>query len=545
MADNKAKEIIELRDSEKHRQSNFLALWYDTSALVWPQTYPINSTLSPGTYLMNNVHDVTAIEEGENATSGFINNLIPAGQMFFALQMARGELNDNYEISRYMSIITELTHEYMFNSNFISVMANVIKPWFIFGMGNCLPEWTIKTGLNYRAYPIGTYQCRENSRGIIDTMIMTLPRTALQLKEEFGDNIGKSATDAMTSPDKGRQAEQFNLIHCARPRKDYVEGRIGSINMPWESIYVQEKDEVVVDEGGFPEFPFSVPRYSVIEGEIYGRGRGVMLLPHIRSVNQEAKDVKEYLNRINNPALEVMESFDGHVDISPRALNHVVEKGTISAIDFGNRGLYPNIKDYIEGERDIIRKGFFKPAFETLEMLGKGDRRNQLEIIERLKEGMKKLSSPIGRLFAELFNPMITRTVLLLIRNGQLPPPPESIRGQAFKVEYISPLALALRDQHIKAFEYWIGLGSQMEQVFPGVTDNVDFDRAYRDMGNYIGVKTDHIRSIKDRDSFRHERRENADRQKLLEMAQLADAYAKTTKAPEPGSMAETMKENL
>jgi hypothetical protein len=95
--------------------------------------------------------------------------------------------------------------------------------------------------------------------------------------------------------------------------------------MPFESIYVLEKDLTVLEEGGFNEFPFAVPRYQVIYREVYGRGRGTMMLPQVRTLNRLGKDYMEMSNKWVNPPKEVLDSFDGTVDVTPGALNYVTE----------------------------------------------------------------------------------------------------------------------------------------------------------------------------------------------------------------------------
>lgn len=269
------------------------------------------------------------------------------------------------------------------------------------------------------------------------------------------------------------------------------------------------------------------------------------MLPHVRSTNRMKADWLELSNRYARPPKEVKESFEGRVDMTPDALNFVTEENTIKSIEGAAKGDFPITTESLEMEREVIRQAFFKNVFEQLSALT-GDRRTTVEIIERLKEGMKKLSNPIGRLIAELFTGLITRSVLLLIRNGVLPPPPPQLEGQSFKVDYIGPLALALRDQQARAFEYWVAMIGEMEAVFPGVGDNVEYDEAARDLGEFLGVKNAHIRSVREREMIREQRRKDAERQRALELAQVAaQGYGQTTKAPEPGSAAEQLQEAI
>jgi len=79
-----------------------------------------------------------------------------------------------------------------------------------------------------------------------------------------------------------------------------------------------------------------------------------------------------------------------------------------------------------------------------------------------------------------------------------------------------------------------------MEQTFPGVVDNVNSDKAYRDLGRSLGVNAEHIREEDDVESIREERARQMAEQQALQAAQVAgEAYGKTTKSPEEGSPAE------
>jgi hypothetical protein len=542
---SRAKDIVALRNREKARQSNFRSMWQSVSDLIFPQTMGIAHKRTPGEELMTELFDITAVEESENMTSGLVNNLFPAGQRFFAI-VPTGRSED-YTASRYVDLLTEIAHEAIFKSNFLPQVSNTIQYWLTFGIGNLFTQWLVPEGLNYRDYAIGTYQCLENSAGVIDTVILTYPLTARQIVQEFSEgtpdaqDVGQSVKTAYDNPES--REESFDIIHVVRPRKEFDEDPFlrPANRMPIESIYVQEKDEMILREGGFDEFPFSIPRYQVIYGEVYGRGRGTQLLPQVRMLNRLKKDYQEMVNKWVNPPKEVLESFEGNVDVTPGALNYVVEPNSIQPINMGANGVFPVTKDILEYERETIRQGFFKNAFEPITPL-RGDRRNQMEIIERLREGMKKASKPLGRLFTELVTPAVLRSVLLLIRNGQAPPPPPQLQGTPLKIELINPLALALRDQQSRGFQYWVAMGQAMAQSFPSVIDNIAVDEGFRDYGRSLGVKTTHIRPESERDEMRVARaQQEAAAQKAAYAEQAAKAYAAATQAPESGSPAEMM----
>lgn len=535
METNRAKEIISLRDREKARQGNFRTLWQSTADLIFPQTYGISSTVTAGTELMSGLFDTTAVEESENMASGLVSNLFPAGQRFFTIT-APGQLRDNAEAREYLPYLVEQVHEQMFNSNFIAQISNTIHYWVVFGTGSIYSDWTVKDGLNYRDYAIGTYQCLENAQGIIDTIILTCPMTARQIVEKFGQKTGPSVIEAFSKPD-GKE-NTFDIIQYIAPRPVYDPDPYlrPSTAAPWQSVYVQEKDSVIVEESGYDEFPFAVPRYQVIYRETYGRGRGTTMLPQVRTLNRLAKDYLMMSNKWVVPPLEVMESFEGTVDLTPGAQNFVTQMDSIRPINMGADGAYPVTKDILEYRREGVRQGFFKNAFEPLTPL-EGDRRTTTEIIERLKEGMKRLSKPMGRLFTELLTPFVIRSIRLLVRNGVIQGPPDILAGAPLKIEFINPLALALRDQQARAGQYWITAMINAGEAVPDLLDNIDTDEWARDLGESLGVKSNQIRPVRKRDEIRRQRAEMQQMAQQVQMAMAAaEGYRKTTKAPEPGS---------
>lgn len=539
MENEKAREIVALRDRELAKQSNFRSQWQSVADLTFPQTFGITKKLTPGSELMTNLFDPTGLEEAENTSSNIVSSLFPAGQMFFSVTVPQ-YLYDDEGVKEYLPYLVEQTHEQIFNSNFIAQVSNTVHYWFVFGIGSLYSDWSVKLGLNYRDYAIGSYQCLENSAGIIDTKILTCPMTAAQIVEKFKSNdinvVGKTISEAYAKPES--RHNMFDIIHYVGPRENYDPNPVlrPSIHAPVESTFVAEKDKHLIQEGGYDEFPFAIPRYSVVYAEVYGRGRGTMMLPRVRQLNRRAKDYDEMSNKWVRPPLQILDTFEGVVDLTPAAQNFVSEANTVMPIEMGASGAYPITKDILEYYREGVREGFLRSAFEPITPL-KGDRRNTTEIVQRMSEGLKKQARPFGRLFSELLSPLIIRTIRLLVRHGVVQRPPDSLMGTPLKIEFINPLALALRDQQARGGQRWVAILGEAAQIFPEVLDNIEYDKWARDLGNAFGVKSDHVRAKREVMEIRQQR---AEKQQQMEQLQLmgaaAEGYQKTTKAPEPGS---------
>jgi hypothetical protein len=308
--------------------------------------------------------------------------------------------------------------------------------------------------------------------------------------------------------------------------------------MPFESLFVAVKDQEVIDEGGFEDIAFQVPRWLKSSTEKYGRGIGTELLPHTRMLQNIKADLNETSGKYARPPLEVLESFEGEVDMSDDALNYVAEMGSIKAIERDARG-NPIITDkFLEMERQVTRDAYFSSAFSPITGLT-GDRRNMLEIRQRVLESFKKIGSPIGRIQSELFTPTIERVVGLLLVNRKLPEPPPELQGQDFKVEYIGALSLALQSSEVEAAQQWIGVIAEIEQIEPGAKDHVNFGETIRRMGRTFGVNEEDIASLEEVKVKREKRAKAIAEQKQLEATAIAgQAYGQTTGAPEEGSPA-------
>jgi len=398
-----------------------------------------------------------------------------------------------------------------------------------FGTGNLFSEWDF--GLNFKDWDVSFYTIKQNSKGLVDTNILKYPLTARQAVQEFGDDAGEKVLKA--SKDPKTESKRFDFIHRVRPRTKRNPRFTDFMNMPWESLYVNKEEQIIVDEGGFPEFPYAVPRWKKSSNEKYGRGQGTIALSVSKELQQLHADFIECGNKHNNPAREVLQhAVEGAVDVRPGADNRVSQMNSIRSLEDGLKGNFPITEKSLEFLQGIIHRIFFVDVFAPLANLT-GDRRNKLEIWERIKKTpMKKLANPVYRLQSELFTPVITRSVLLLIRNGVIPYPPPELQGRGFGIEYISELALAMRDQQAAAFVQFAEVVSALDPVFPGAKDIVNIDRALPDIAFTFGMKAEHLSTQEEIDAQREMRAQQ------LAQKQAFQAYGQTTKAPEEGSLA-------
>ena len=529
-------EIINLRNIELAAQANIRSLWQDTANFIYPYM-DITSTSAPGTSNTEEIYDMTPMLDAEDMVSNLKHVLFPAGQQFFSIKLT-GIQKVPDTIQRYISMLTETAHELIFNSNFIVELDEVLRSLIVFGPASIYSEWTPKTGLNYRNTVIGTYQLIENSRKLVDGIIITVHYTPHQAIGEFGEDVGEEIVKASKDPKKTN--EKFEFIYIIKPR-DIVNPRLSksySKNMEWEEQVINVKEKKEVFSGGYQQFPYHTARWKRPADEKDGRGIGTEILPQVKVLNRMNRDFNEVGNKWANPAMDVLDTVEGAYRTFPGARNTVREIPSARMVDVGLNGNFTITEKSLDRQTGLVNRAFFKDAFSPLEDLT-GDRRTTLEVRERIKGTWPRIGNPVARIWYEQIAPLVERSIMLLIKNGVVAPPPQELQGVSFGLEFVSPFALELRSQQSKAFQEWAYIVGELEAVFPGAVDNVDSDDAIQRLGRTLGVNTEDMASEEQRMAKREERARQMAQQEALALAQAgAPAYQSATKAPEEGSPA-------
>ncbi len=546
MADDKAKEIISEQEREETKAANFRNLYQEVADHMIPHENQITATRTPGEDKSQQIFDPTTQLDLEDMVSGLSAVFFPPGELAFGLTVKDRERANRDNVKRYLALATQIAHDELFASNFMLQLNETLLSLIGFGTGNLFSEWNL--GLNFKDWDVSFYTIKQNSAGLVDTVIIKFPLTARQAVQEFGEeNVGEKVLAAFEIPEK--KEDRFDFIHRIGPREKRNKTLTDSLNMSWESVFVNVQEQMTIkgvdpkgdlNEGGFPEFPNAVARWKKSSNEVWGRGQGTIALSVSKELQQMHADLVECGNKWNNPPRQTLTgSVEGPVDVRPGANNIVTQTDAIRALDQGLRGNFPITKDILEFIQTISHRIFFVDVFAPLANLP-GDRRTTVEIRERVRQAAKKLAGPIYRLQSELLTPVITRSVLLLIRNGVIPPPPPELQGQGFGVEYISELALAMRDQQSQAFIQLADLVTALDPVFPGAKDILNMDRALPDIAFTFGAKVEHLSTPDEIAAAREKREADLAAQQALQVLQAgSQAYGQTTAKPEEGSAAE------
>jgi hypothetical protein len=196
--------------------------------------------------------------------------------------------------------------------------------------------------------------------------------------------------------------------------------------------------------------PFIVARFSKTAGEIYGRGPLVDAIADIKTLNKTVELV------LKNASLSISGVFlaadDGvlnpqNVKIQPGAIIPVARNGGpqgASLAPLPRGGDFNTSQIVMNDLRTNIKKVLMDDTLPPDTMSA----RSATEIAQRQAELATNLGSAFGRLMTEIMNPLISRILVVLDRQGLINMPLK-VDGVQVKISPISPLAEAPKMEEV------------------------------------------------------------------------------------------------
>jgi hypothetical protein len=533
-----AAEVIQDWQREDADAGMAMALYQQVADHFMQRESSITVMRTPGEDKSLPIIDPTGRIAFQKMCAGLSAVIFPVGQYFCRLAPESKSDFNNTTIS-YLNRVTEILHTELFkpSCNFILEVNENIMSWAGFGTSCLYSEWDHRQmALNYKDWDVANFRFGVDYRGYPNRCLIRWQYTAQQAYEIFGDQAGSLVIAAAKDPK--RSQDKFWFIWRIQPRINRNLQYSDRKNYAYEKICVNEKEKVVVEEGGYREFPYHLARWLTASSEKWGYGQGVYGLSADKELQQQKQALHLCANLSNNPPRQTLSSFEGTPRVHPGANNVVNEMDSIRALDRNLAGSFPISKETLEMTKQDLRNIFFDKVFAPLDELT-GDRRTRLEIAERIKAGYQQVILPATRYYNECLTPCVERSVMLLLRNYRIPAPPPGLKG--FKIEYLGRLALALQEQKSDALQRYVEFAALMEQVAPNFTiDTINIDRAGRNMATTFGVSEADLNTPEEREGIRLKRQQEQDQMKMMMAAQAAGKAIKdTSQTPQEGSPAQ------
>jgi len=437
-------------------------------------------------------YDSTAIQAVQSLASTLHSAMTSPSLPWFNLKMRQEELNENDKVREWLEDSQDRMFKALSESNFNSQINELYLDLISFGTA-CMTCYPVKTdlwdGLLFQTYFLEQLAFVENDKRVVDTMYREYKMSARQATLMWPDaDIPKVQQAISKNPER-----EFKFLHVVAYNPDGIEESDGlePMDRRYRTWDIALDDKEIIDEDGVYEFPYVVPRWSKYPCDQYGHGPALNALPDIRVLNDAKRmELKGWEKSIDPPYIANATGIVGDLRLRAGGVTYLRDMNGLQQLQQMTNWNAVQIKsNEVETK---IKEAFFIPQLNIPE------RPNQTatEVQIRYELMQRHLAPQLGRLQAELLNPLIERVFYVMLRAGQLPEPPEELMESQgdLDVEYIGPLAKAQMGAEVQAIERWVGGLGQMAQVLgPEILDAVDTAKLPLALADKLGVPAEAV----------------------------------------------------
>jgi len=508
------KRLIEL----KALRAPWEPLWRDVTSYVLPRRSFWDIDSSDGKLPEVKTYNSSALAALQLLADGLQGYLVSPSIRWFKLKMQDRKLQGLPGVADWLEEAEDVLYSSFQRSNFYQSIAEYFMDAGSVGTA-CM---FIEDDVAHQRVLFSTRHLKEcyiaeDRTGAVDTLYREYWMTNRTMLQQWSGKLDVRRTEAAEKDPFGKA----RVIHAVYPRRDRDFNKIGQLNMPWASRYIDVQYDTDIDEGGYQSFPYCVWRYRKNSDEVYGRSPAIDAISDILRLDAISLTDLQAAQMGVQPPLNVPEAMRGYERIVPRGYNYFTNKDEIiSPINLAqNYAIGKDIKEEITG----IVKEHFRTAFFLL--MEQAEREmTAREVIERQGEKAAVLGVIMGSLNSETLIPTIDRVFDIENRNANIPEPPDALQqGGRLEIEFMGPLAQAQKRYHqvqgVQAgFQFMLPTG----QLFPRSLDNVDDDELMRIGLDSSGMPQKIIREIPERDNIREQQAQAAaaQQQQAVAMAQ-------------------------
>lgn len=440
--------------------------------------------------------DETGLSSLEILEAGMMATRTSPARPWFRLQVADPALNKRWRVRQWLQICDDVIGRMFRKSNTYPTISGLYSEQGAFGTGAALVTDDFDAGIHCTQFTMGEYSIATDNRGRVNTLYREFQMTVSECVLEFGlENCSKTIKRMFG---ERMYDSPVKVAHAIEPRsfEEREPGRLDNRNMPWASCYFELGAEPgeYLRISGFRRFPCLVPRWRVTGGDFWGTGPGSKALGGTKQLQIEQLRKGEAIDYQTRPPLQVPPSLmNRDQDLLPGGqipYDQTTPHGGVRPAFEVNLRL-DWLQQDIEDVRRRIERAFFVPLFQPIGTLSDTTQRTAQEILQRREEMLTMLGPVTQRNQNELDEPLIDLAFDRAIDARLLPAPPEELDGQELEVEFLGPLAQALKAveaQNIDRFTFALGtIGASKPEVW----DRFNADAWVDHMSDRLGVHPD------------------------------------------------------
>jgi len=512
-SDSVAEYVIKKHERMKAMRVNWDSHWQEIADYMIPNKDNVFKSKVAGEKKGQRLYSSVAIQANELLASALHGMLTNPASIWFGLSTGDKELDKITEVQKWLQDSAEAMIEVMNNSNFQTEIHEVYLDLGAFGTSLMNIEEDDQTIVRFKSAPIYEAYAMENFRGVIDTISYEYECTLENIVQEFGMESLPSELLSMLQEDP---TKKVMCVHLVEPRNALNPFKKDPSNLPFASYKIIKDFRHTLKVSGFHEYPYVVPRWTKISGEIYGRSPGMKSLPDIKMHNAVQKVIIQGAQKVIDPPLQLPD--DGvllPIKMTPGGINYY-RAGTKDRIEPILTGSRPDIGEQFGNTiAERISQSFFIDQLQVRQ----ADRQTATEIMQRREEQLRMLSPILGRQHNELLKPMVERVFGIMSRKRLFKPAPAAIQDKNLQVKYTSQIARAQRTADSDNVTRVFSLITPLAQAKPEILDNFNPDAMVRDLGARFGLPAEYFISSDDLQEIRETRAKQINKQSDMQDA--------------------------
>ena len=442
--------------------------------------------------------DSTASTSANNLASRLHGDITSPAIRWFDLRFREEKLNNNKQASKWIQSVSDRIYYELQDSNFDLEVNKLYQDLVGFGTAVMTLEeqpgppntWN---GLQFQSVPLKEAYFEEDLDGGVVRFYRALEWTPQQMIRRFGEDVPA----AIVQMDKDGNTEKQSVLFAIYPRNNKVFAwgkKAVPSKRPWAFCYIHvATQEMIGKEGGMYEMSAFCARWSTTNSSQWGNSPSMMALPDIRQLNMA----------VNLNTRRVAKAVDWPLVVEERAnINELnIGAGTVTVVrnmngigELPGRGNTGEMSAEIERLQKNIRDYYYSDAMDFPAPQGTPMSATEAQIrYERLQ---RYLAPTLGQLRVDVLNPLIERCFNLLMRDGQIDPPPEALTAQESNVDivYLGSLSRSQAMDVVSSIERTMQAAQIAAQTWPEALDVIDPTESIRQIGRKMNAPADMMR---------------------------------------------------
>lgn len=465
--------------------------WQDVADYFFTRKNDIISTRSPGEKRAFRLLDNTGMYANEMLAGALHGMLTNPDTFWFELTTGKPRLDQEDEVRTWLQDSMRIMHGVLNNSNFQTEVHEMYMDLCSFGTGCTLVEEDKEDIVRFKTKFIRDYLVAENHRGTIDQIYCEWKASAAELVDAFG--LEKLHEKVKENFEQGRD-DKFTCVHAVYP-KTMLDPDDKSA-LPWKSEYWILEHDHLIEEGGFNEFPYLVPRWTKAAGEAYGRSPAMNALPEMKVLNKMNETMLIGAQKVVDPPIQMPDDgFVMPIITTPGGINYyrpgsqdvIKPLFNDTRLDFGYQAM--------EDRRKRVRDSYY---VDHLRLQQGGPMMTATEVLQRTEESMRLLGPMLGRQQVEFLRRLIARVYRICMDRGVIPEVPEVLRTEKLTVKYSSLIAKSQRVNEAQSILRTMQAIGPFLQLDPSVALNFDGHAAARIIAMTYGAPQEILKKQKD-----------------------------------------------